>query len=167
MLSRLALSTALAALLVSNAFAQTAPADDQMSVVIADEAVDFAPAAGLKLTLPSADGSQTREYDVSDFSVSVSRSFAYDLSGPRSEISSSLSITSVADDFLLAWLSQVANASDQARSITIRSDNAGTPQVFELDGARVIGLNLSAGSMSMLSLQLGMQSLTVNGVRMN
>jgi len=159
MLARIAVCSLLAVASASPALAQAAPA-------LAEDA-ETVPVVVTKLVLPSADGSQTREYDVSDFAVSLARGMAYGVGDPRGEASVSLSLSGGLDGFLLQWASQATVDTQQARKVTIRSDNPDAPKVYEFEGARVLGLNIGAGSLSMISLQVGLTTLTIDGVRMN
>ena len=167
MLTRLTVCFFIAASCTSLAFAQevqTAPSDPAATVA---ETVAPPSTVVTKLILPTSDGSRTREYDVTDFAISVARGMSYGVGDPQGEASATLSIAGGVDDVLLNWASQATIDTEQARNLTIRSDDPHSPKLYELEGARVLGLNISGGSMRMVSLQVGLRSLKIDGVPMN
>lgn len=166
MIARL-VTCSILALPCSTAFAQEKPSVTPMPVVIVSEPTPPAPVFVTKLTLPNADGSQTREYVVSDFSLSVSRGMSYGVGDPKGEASATLTLAGGLDDVLLQWASQATIDTQQARKLTVRSDKPDAPKVYELAGARVLGMNLTGGSYNTISLQVGLTSLTIDGVKMN
>ena len=152
------------------AVAQEKPTVTPMPVVVVSEPVQTAPAApvfGTKLMLPNADGSKTHEYVLADFAVSIAAGMSYSGGDPRGEVSATLSLAGGLDDVLLQWASQATIASQRSRKITVTSDKPDAPKVYELDGARVLGLNLTGGSYNAMSLQVGLTTLTIDGVKMN
>lgn len=141
-----------------------------MPVVIVSEPASVAPAAPVfvtKLVLPNADASQTHEYVLSDFAVSIAAGMSYSGGDPRGEVSATLTVAGGLDDVLLQWASQATIAEQRSRKLKIKSDKPDAPKVYELDGARVLGLNLTGGSYNAMSLQIGLTTLTIDGVKMN
>ncbi|SES46715.1 hypothetical protein [Rhizobium sp. NFR03] len=150
----------------SAAVAQEKPTVTPMPVVVSDPA-PAAPAYTTKLALPTADGSRTHEYVLSDFAISVAPGMSYSGGSPRGEVSATFALAGGIDDVLLQWASQASADTQQPRKLTVTSDKPDAPKVYILDGARVIGLNLAGGSYNTMSLQVGLSGLTIDGVKMN
>lgn len=166
---RLAIASVLA-ITCSTAVAQEKPTVTPMPVVIVSEPAATAPVAPVfvtKLVLPNADGSQMHEYVLSDFALSIAAGMSYSGGDPRGEVSATLSLAGGLDDVLLQWASQATITSQRSRKIRVTSDKPDAPKVYELDGARVLGLNLTGGSYNAMSLQVGLTTLTIDGVKMN
>jgi hypothetical protein len=155
------------AIISSAAVAQEKPTVTPMPVAIISDPAPAAPAFVTKLMLPNADGSQTHEYVLADFALSIAAGMSYSGGDPRGEVSATLSLAGGLDDVLLQWASQATIASQRSRKLTVTSDKPDAPKVYELDGARVLGLNLTGGSYNAMSLQVGLTTLTIDGVKMN
>ena len=165
---RLAIASVLA-IICSPAVAQEKPNVTLMPAVVYEPAptAPIAPVFVTKLVLPDADGSQTHEYVLADFAVSIAAGMSYNGGDPRGEVSATLSLAGGLDAVLLQWASQATIAEQRSRKLTVTSNKPDAPRVYELDGARVLGLNLTGGSYNAMSLQVGLTTLTIDGVKMN
>lgn len=142
-------------------------------VAVAAQDAEAQTLAPSKLVLTAADGTETN-YQVTDVSVYLSSSPAYDDVPASTSLSLSLTTITPVDASLLKWASQTNPDSNELRNVKVTTsvtnpDGKQSDLVYELTDAHVSSLSATNSILVVPSVSLTLEAtkLLVNGVTMN
>jgi hypothetical protein len=114
----------------------------------------------------SGKGGASSSYEVTDFSLSLTKSYS-GYGQPAREVSLGLNMVRVADAAMLQWMGETLPGGERNAVLTVeKTEQAGGPVKYTLEGARITGFAVGYSSNQYLNLQLTADKLTINGVAM-